>query len=138
MPKSTARPINSRKNKLNSEKILIFHPHPNTHIVRLAKIMAKINYFCQLILLFSLFLLLFMNLLHFLVLFINLTILFQLTFSFSYDTFNRKISESQTNHRILGCVYIGQILFIYLFIFAIIYGYYYNFWYYFWFSLTHK
>ena len=134
MPKSTARPINNRKNKLNSEKILIFHPHPNTHIVRL----AKINYFYQLILLFSLFLLLFMNLLHFLVLFINLTILFQLIFNFSYDTFNKKISESQTNHRILGCVYIGQILFIYLFIFAIIYGYYYNFWYYFWFSLTHK
>ena len=40
------------------------------------------NYFCQLILLFSLFLLLFMVSLHFLVLFIDLTVLFQLMFTF--------------------------------------------------------
>jgi len=31
MPKSTVRPMNSSKNKLNSEIILIFHFNSNTH-----------------------------------------------------------------------------------------------------------
>ena len=42
------------------------------------------DYFCQLILLFSLFLLLFMG----------LTVLFQLTFTVIYSTFNKKFSVS--------------------------------------------
>ena len=45
---------------------------------------------CELILLFSLFLLLFMGPLHFLVLFMGFTILFQLTFTFIYNTFSKK------------------------------------------------
>ena len=48
----------------------------------------------QVILLFSLFLLLFMISLHFLVLFMDLIILFQLTFTFIYTTFNKKFSVS--------------------------------------------
>jgi len=44
----------------------------------------------QLILLFSLFLLLFMVPLYFLILFMSLTILFQLTFNFIYSTFSKK------------------------------------------------
>ena len=48
----------------------------------------------QVILLFSLFLLLFIISLHFLVLFMDLIILFQLTFTFTYSTFNKKISVS--------------------------------------------
>ena len=31
MPKSVVEPINSRKNKLNSEIILIFNPNSNAH-----------------------------------------------------------------------------------------------------------
>ena len=31
MPKIVMRPINSNKNKLNSEIILIFNPNPNAH-----------------------------------------------------------------------------------------------------------
>ena len=45
---------------------------------------------CEFILLFSLFLLLFMSPVHFLVLFMGLTILFQLTFTFIYNTFSKK------------------------------------------------
>ena len=33
MPKSIVKPMNSSKNKLNSEKILIFHFNPNVHLV---------------------------------------------------------------------------------------------------------
>ena len=33
MPKSAVGPINSSKNKLNSEIIFIFHFNPNAHIV---------------------------------------------------------------------------------------------------------
>ena len=40
----------------------------------------------------NLFLLLFMGLLHFLVLFMEPTILFQLTFTFTYSIFSKKIS----------------------------------------------
>ena len=32
MPKSAVEPMNSSKNKLNSEIILIFHLHPNAHL----------------------------------------------------------------------------------------------------------
>ena len=32
MPKNTMRPINSNKNKLNSEIILIFKLNPNAHL----------------------------------------------------------------------------------------------------------
>ena len=46
---------------------------------------------CQLILLFSLFLLLFMTPSHFLILFMGLTVLFHLIFTFIYNTFNKKI-----------------------------------------------
>ena len=58
----------------------------------------------QFILLFNLLLLLFMSFTAPLVLFISLTILFHLTFTFIYNTFNKKnfnfskISESQTNN----------------------------------------
>ena len=52
------------------------------------------DYFCQLILLFSLFLLLFMGLLHFLVLLMGSTILFQLIFIFIYSTLRKKFSVS--------------------------------------------
>jgi len=48
----------------------------------------------QFILLFSLFLLQFMSLLHFLVLFMSLTVLFQLTFTFIYSIFNKIFSVS--------------------------------------------
>ena len=44
------------------------------------------------ILLFSLFLLLFMSLTAFLILFMNFTVLFQLTFTFIYNIFSKKIS----------------------------------------------
>ena len=50
----------------------------------------SMDYFCQFILLFSLFLLLLMVPMHFLVLFIDFTVLFQLTFIFIYYTFNKK------------------------------------------------
>ena len=33
MPKSTVRPMNSSKNKLNNEIIFIFNPNPNAHLV---------------------------------------------------------------------------------------------------------
>ena len=46
--------------------------------------------FCKLILLFSLFLLLFMSSTSFLVLFMGLTLLFQLIFTFIYNTFSKK------------------------------------------------
>ena len=46
------------------------------------KCVYGIDYFCQLILLFSLFLLLFMS----------LTVLFQLTFTFIYSIFSKKFS----------------------------------------------
>jgi len=49
------------------------------------------TYFCQFILLFNLFLLLFMGLLHFLVLFMSLIVLFQLIFTFINSTFSKKI-----------------------------------------------
>ena len=48
----------------------------------------------QFFLLFSLFLLLFMDLLHFLILFMGFTVLFQLLFSFIYSTFSKKFSIS--------------------------------------------
>ena len=32
MPKSAVRPMNSSKNKLNCEIILIFNPNPNAHL----------------------------------------------------------------------------------------------------------
>ena len=48
----------------------------------------------KIILLFNLFLLLFMAPLHFLVLFIGLIILFQLTFTFIYNTFSKNFSVS--------------------------------------------
>ena len=32
MPKNIVRLMNSSKNKLNSEIILIFHPHPKAHL----------------------------------------------------------------------------------------------------------
>jgi len=50
--------------------------------------------FVLLFLLFNLFLLLFMVLLHFLVLFVSLTVLFQLPFSFIYNTFSKIFSIS--------------------------------------------
>ena len=50
------------------------------------------DYFCQPILLFSLFSLLFMDPLHFLVLFTSLTVPFQITFTFIYSTFSKKNS----------------------------------------------
>ena len=34
MPKSAIVTMNSNKNKLNSEIILIFHPHPNAHDIK--------------------------------------------------------------------------------------------------------
>ena len=46
----------------------------------------------KIILLFNLFLLLFMVLLYFLVLFIGSTVLFQLNFTFIYNTFSNKFS----------------------------------------------
>ena len=46
--------------------------------------------FCQIILLFSLFLLLFMAPLFFLILFMGFTVLFHLTFTFIYSTFSKK------------------------------------------------
>jgi len=49
----------------------------------------------QFILLFSLFLLLFMGLLHFLVLFMGSIVLFQLIFTFIYTTFSKKFSISE-------------------------------------------
>ena len=61
------------------------------------------NYFCQLILLLNLFLVLFISPTVLLVLFIDPTILFQLNFTFIYSTFNKKvfnfskISESQSD-----------------------------------------
>ena len=33
MRKSAVGPMNSNKNKLNSEIVFIFHPNPNAHIV---------------------------------------------------------------------------------------------------------
>ena len=33
MPKSVVKPMNSNKNKLNNEIILIFHFNPNAHLV---------------------------------------------------------------------------------------------------------
>ena len=48
----------------------------------------------KIILLFSLFLLLFMTSLYFLVLFMGLTVLFQLTFTFIYNIFSNKFSVS--------------------------------------------
>ena len=58
----------------------------------------------QFFLLFSLFLLLFMDLLHFLILFMDFTVLFQLLFSFIYSTFSKKIDKLFPNEH-LGCVY---------------------------------
>ena len=46
-----------------------------------------INYFCQLILLFGLLFLLFMDLTTLFILFIGPTVLFQLIFTFIYNTF---------------------------------------------------
>ena len=48
-----------------------------------------INYFCQLILLFGLLFLLFMDPTTLFILFIGPTVLFQLTFTFIYNTFNK-------------------------------------------------
>ena len=48
-----------------------------------------INYFCQFILLFGLLFLLFMDLTTLFILFIGPTVLFQLTFTFIYNTFNK-------------------------------------------------
>ena len=48
----------------------------------------------QLILLFSLFLLLFMTPFYFLILFMGSTVLFQLTFTFIYNTFSKNFSIS--------------------------------------------
>ena len=50
------------------------------------------NYFCQIILQFSLFLLLFMGPTALVILFMGPTILFQLTFTFIYSTFSKKNS----------------------------------------------
>lgn len=58
------------------------------------KCMFGINESCQLILLFSLFLLLFMGLIAFLVLFMGFTVLLQLTFTFIYNTFSKQFSVS--------------------------------------------
>ena len=66
----------------------------NPFNVRLTPIAFDSNLKTQLILLFSLFLLLFIASLYFLVLFMDPTVLFQLTFTFIYNTFNKKFSVS--------------------------------------------
>ena len=66
------------------------------------------NYFCQLILLFSLFLLLFLAPLQLLVLFMGHSVLFQLTFTFIYDTFSKKnfnFSKISKSHSVPKCVF---------------------------------
>ena len=65
-------------------------------MTRMIEIMVEfgISLKSQFFLLFSLFLLLFMDLIVLLVLFMGPTILFQLPFSFIYSTFRKKISVS--------------------------------------------
>ena len=41
MLKSVVKPMNSSKNKLNSEIILIFHYYPNTHLITADSWFAK-------------------------------------------------------------------------------------------------
>ena len=101
--------MNSSKNKLNNKIILIFYPNPNAHLVCILFVLLTSFYGTyvrcyikcafglglkiKIILLFSLFLLLFMGLT---ALFgtIGLTILFQLTFIFIYNTFNNNFLVS--------------------------------------------
>ena len=40
MPKSAMRLMNSSKNKLNSEIILIFNPNPNGHLLSMSMILV--------------------------------------------------------------------------------------------------
>ena len=68
------------------------------------KYIFDFNLKSQFILIFNLFLLLFIDTLQFLVQFIGSTVLFQLTFTFIYKTFNKKnfnfnkINRSQTDN----------------------------------------
>ena len=49
MPKNALGPMNSSKNKLNSEIILIFNPNPNAHFI--LKLSVYICYICLLLVL---------------------------------------------------------------------------------------
>ena len=45
MPKSAMRLMNSSKNKLNSEIILIFNPNPNGHLLSMSMILVIFFYY---------------------------------------------------------------------------------------------